>query len=131
MPRAPRSRTALASSELGSRLSDALEGSFDGAVLAGGEQALETVEGVAERAERLAEGLAILLEDFPPDDGSGGRDACGVVEATRRHLKEGVIVRPMSSFGMETTLRVTIGTPEENRRLVKALKKVLGEVKAG
>jgi histidinol-phosphate/aromatic aminotransferase/cobyric acid decarboxylase-like protein len=37
----------------------------------------------------------------------------------------------MSSFGMETTLRVTIGTPEENRRLVKALKKVLGEVKAG
>jgi len=49
----------------------------------------------------------------------------------QRLLKEGVIVRPMSSFGMETTLRVTIGTPEENRRLVKALKKVLGEVKAG
>src|SRR5215468_5972210 len=49
----------------------------------------------------------------------------------QRLLKEGVIVRPMSSFGMETTLRVTIGTPEENRRLVKALKKVLGEVKTG
>jgi len=49
----------------------------------------------------------------------------------QRLLKEGVIVRPMSSFGMETTLRVTIGTPEENRRLVKALKKVLGEVRAG
>src|SRR5215472_14076392 len=87
-PRAPRSRTALASSELGSRLSDALEGSFDGAVLAGDEQALETVEGVAEHAQRLAEGLAILLENFPPDDGIGGRDACGVLEATRRHLEE-------------------------------------------
>jgi histidinol-phosphate/aromatic aminotransferase/cobyric acid decarboxylase-like protein len=37
----------------------------------------------------------------------------------------------MSSFGMETTLRVTIGTPEENRRLIKALKKVLAEGKAG
>ena len=49
----------------------------------------------------------------------------------QRLLKEGVIVRPMSSFGMETALRVTIGTPEENRRLVKALKKVLGEGKAG
>jgi histidinol-phosphate aminotransferase len=40
-------------------------------------------------------------------------------------LKEGVIVRPMTSFGMESCLRVTIGTPEENRRFVKALKKVL------
>src|SRR6266704_2326380 len=43
----------------------------------------------------------------------------------QRLLKEGVIVRPMASFGMETALRVTIGTPEENRRLIKALKKVL------
>ena len=40
-------------------------------------------------------------------------------------LKEGVIVRPMSSFGMETALRVTVGTPEENRRFVRALRKVL------
>jgi histidinol-phosphate aminotransferase len=44
-------------------------------------------------------------------------------------LKEGVIVRPMTSFGMETCLRVTVGTPEENRRLVKALKKVLAGAK--
>jgi len=49
----------------------------------------------------------------------------------QRLLKEGVIVRPMSSFGMETALRVTIGTPEENRRLIKALKKVLAEGKVG
>jgi histidinol-phosphate aminotransferase len=45
-------------------------------------------------------------------------------------LKEGVIVRPMTSFGMENALRVTIGTPEENRRFVKALKKVLAGVKS-
>jgi histidinol-phosphate aminotransferase len=44
-------------------------------------------------------------------------------------LKEGVIVRPMTSFGMESALRVTIGTPEENRRFVKALKKVLAGAK--
>jgi histidinol-phosphate aminotransferase len=43
-------------------------------------------------------------------------------------LKEGVIVRPMASFGMESALRVTIGTPQENRRFVKALKKVLAGV---
>jgi len=57
-----------------------------------------------------------------------GRNASDVYQ---RLLKQGVIVRPMSSFGMETTLRVTVGTPEENRRLVKALRKVLGEGKAG
>src|SRR5713101_3044662 len=45
-------------------------------------------------------------------------------------LKEGVIVRPMTSFGMESALRVTIGTPEENRRFVKALTKVLAGVKS-
>ncbi len=45
-------------------------------------------------------------------------------------LKEGVIVRPMTSFGMESCLRVTVGTPEENRRLVKALKKVLAGTKS-
>jgi histidinol-phosphate aminotransferase len=44
-------------------------------------------------------------------------------------LKEGVIVRPMTSFGMESYLRVTVGTPEENRRLVKALRKVLAGAK--
>jgi histidinol-phosphate aminotransferase len=42
-------------------------------------------------------------------------------------LRQGVIVRPMTSFGMETALRITIGTPEENRRLVKALRAVLGK----
>jgi len=36
-------------------------------------------------------------------------------------LHEGVIVRPMG----ERHLRVTIGLPEENRRLVKALRKIL------
>ncbi|MFQ5896725.1 MAG: histidinol-phosphate transaminase [Candidatus Methylomirabilia bacterium] len=55
-----------------------------------------------------------------------GRDAA---EVYQRLLSEGVIVRPMTSFGMETALRITVGTPEENRRLIKALKKVVGEVR--
>jgi histidinol-phosphate aminotransferase len=50
------------------------------------------------------------------------------VELYQRLLKEGVIVRPMTSFGMETALRITVGTPEENRRMIKALKKCLREV---
>jgi histidinol-phosphate aminotransferase len=56
-----------------------------------------------------------------------GRNAADIYQ---RLLKEGVIVRPMTAFGMETTLRITVGTPEENRRLVKALRAVLGKTGA-
>ena len=53
-----------------------------------------------------------------------GRSASDIYQ---RLLKEGVIVRPMTPFGMETALRITVGTPEENRKLVKAMKTVLGK----
>ncbi len=53
-----------------------------------------------------------------------GRSAADIYQ---KLLREGVIVRPMTSFGMETALRITIGTPEENRRLAKALRAVLGK----
>src|ERR671923_124129 len=52
-----------------------------------------------------------------------GRSAA---EIYQKLLHEGVIVRPMTPFGMETALRITIGTPDENRRLVKGLRAVLG-----
>lgn len=51
-----------------------------------------------------------------------GRSAADVYQ---RLLQQGVIVRPMTPFGMETALRITVGTPEENRRLVKALRVAL------
>ncbi len=51
-----------------------------------------------------------------------GRD-CGAVFS--RLLKEGVIVRDMKAWGLDTFIRVTIGTSEENRRFVKALEKIL------
>ena len=53
-----------------------------------------------------------------------GRNAHDIYQ---RLLKNGVIVRNMMSFGMESALRISIGTPEENRRLIKALRKVLAE----
>jgi histidinol-phosphate aminotransferase len=46
-------------------------------------------------------------------------------EIYQKLLQQGVIVRPMTPFGMESALRITVGTPEENRRLVKALQVVL------
>lgn len=40
-------------------------------------------------------------------------------------LREGVIVRPMAAYGYPTHLRISIGLPEENQRLLDALAKVL------
>jgi len=53
-----------------------------------------------------------------------GRSAADIYQNL---LREGVIVRPLTSFGMETALRITIGTPQENRKLVKGLRAVLGK----
>jgi histidinol-phosphate aminotransferase len=41
-------------------------------------------------------------------------------------IREGVIVRTGDIFGCPNFIRVTIGTPEQNRRFVQALKNVLG-----
>jgi histidinol-phosphate aminotransferase len=53
-----------------------------------------------------------------------GRSAADIYQ---KLLHKGVIVRPMTPFGLETALRITVGTPEENRKLVKALRVVLGK----
>ncbi len=42
----------------------------------------------------------------------------------QRLLPEGVIVRSMAGYGLKEFIRVTIGTPEENRRFIDALAKV-------
>ena len=44
-----------------------------------------------------------------------------------RLLREGIIVRPLGSFGMPAHVRITIGLPEENERLVKALRRMVEE----
>jgi histidinol-phosphate aminotransferase len=56
-----------------------------------------------------------------------GRSAADIYQ---KLLHQGVIVRPLTPFGMETALRITVGTPEENRKLVKALQAVLGKTPA-
>jgi histidinol-phosphate aminotransferase len=40
-------------------------------------------------------------------------------------LRQGVIVRPMNGWGLKSFLRVTIGTPNDNRRFIQAFKKTL------
>lgn len=40
-------------------------------------------------------------------------------------LRNGIAIRPLAAFGLPTCWRVTVGLPEENRMLVKALNKIL------
>jgi len=41
-------------------------------------------------------------------------------------MRKGVIIRPLTSFGLPGAIRVTVGTPDQNKRFIKALSEVLG-----
>ena len=47
-------------------------------------------------------------------------------EVYQAMLKQGVIVRAMDAYGLPDYIRVNMGLPEENRRFLEALTKVLG-----
>lgn len=53
-----------------------------------------------------------------------GRDGIAVYQAL---LEQGVIVRPVSNYGMAQHLRVSIGLQKENERFLGALAEVLGK----
>ncbi len=40
-------------------------------------------------------------------------------------MRKGVIVRPLTSFGMPNSIRVTVGTKKQNRKFIEALKESL------
>lgn len=46
-------------------------------------------------------------------------------EAYRRLLRQGVIVRPMETYGYDRSIRVSVGTRPENQRFLEALDAVL------
>lgn len=50
------------------------------------------------------------------------------VEVYDAMLRRGVLLRPCASFGLPNSLRVTVGTAEENQRFAAALEAVLTEV---
>jgi len=41
-------------------------------------------------------------------------------------LKQGIIVRPLANYGLNTQVRITLGTPEQNDRMLAAMRRVLG-----
>ena len=46
-------------------------------------------------------------------------------ELFQQLLREGVIVRPLDGYGLERHLRISVGLPEQNQRLLDALRSVL------
>ena len=54
---------------------------------------------------------------------STGRSADELFQGLLRH---GVIVRPMTAYGMPGAVRISVGTPTENERLLRALEVVIG-----
>jgi histidinol-phosphate aminotransferase len=85
----------------------------------------------AERSRRInAEGIAYLSRELGalgipvwPTDANFVLAEIGE-GMDERLLHEGVIVRPLSGFGMPKHVRISIGLPEENERLVKALRRL-------
>ncbi len=41
--------------------------------------------------------------------------------------KEGVVIRPLSSFGLKEFIRITVGTLQQNQRVIETLKKALNK----
>lgn len=50
-------------------------------------------------------------------------------EVFNQLLKRGIIIRTGEIFGMPTWARITVGKPEENERLIEALREVLSEMR--
>ena len=48
----------------------------------------------------------------------------GARETYERMLKQGVIIRPMDSYGLEDCIRINVGLPEENSRFINALERI-------
>jgi histidinol-phosphate aminotransferase len=101
--------------------------------LAAAEGALEDQEFVATSRDMNREGVATLTRgferlDLPYIPSAGNFVAVEVGDAAavyRSLLQEGVIVRPIAEYGLPGHLRISVGLPEENERVLESLERVL------
>jgi histidinol-phosphate aminotransferase len=74
---------------------------------------------------QLIDGLKRLQLNYIPSIGNFITvDVNDAMTIYQKLLYEGVIVRPLSAYGMPKHIRVTIGTPEQNSRFLTAMQKV-------
>jgi histidinol-phosphate aminotransferase len=93
------------------------------AALADREHAERTRRNNARGVEYLTEELRALGVEVWPSDANFvlAKPGAGTCEQL---LREGVIVRPLAGFGLPDHVRITVGMPEENERLIKVLRKL-------
>ena len=102
------------------------------AVLRDSEFRRATLECIRSGRCRLTEGLRLLGCDVWPSEANflmiglpEGYDASSCFE----HLLQcGIIIRPLSSYGMPDKLRISIGTKEDNEAFLEALKSFLEKI---
>ncbi len=78
--------------------------------------------------KQLGEGLRALGAVTVPSAANfilAGFDRSGS-ELDQALLQRGVIVRPVANYGLDKHLRITVGTAEQNRRVLAALQEILG-----
>lgn len=80
-------------------------------------------------AERpvLAQGLARILPEVLTGAGNfiTAKTPIPAQDLFQKLLEHGIIVRPLGSMGLPEHVRITIGLPDENRALLKALSDIL------
>ncbi|KAB7704037.1 histidinol-phosphate transaminase [Bacillus aerolatus] len=47
-----------------------------------------------------------------------------VIQLSQALMQEGILIRPCAAWGLKTHARITVGTPQQNERLIEALQKV-------
>ena len=84
-----------------------------------------------EGLRQVAQGLDRLGVPHLPSQGNFVLADCGrpVGALYNAMLRQGVIVRPVGNYGLPNHLRLTIGTVEQNRRMLAALEHALAAVK--
>ena len=84
----------------------------------------QAVESNLRESKRLEEELRSLGARVVPTSGNFIYFDCGEDAAAlaKRIQGEGIILRPLGPWGAPTALRVTVGTPPQNRRFMAALK---------
>jgi histidinol-phosphate aminotransferase len=85
-----------------------------------------TVENNTDQAQRLFQQISEIGYAVTPTWGNFlycgvARDAGKFAEGLRL---EGILVRPLNSWGAPESIRITIGTPQQNEVLLRALKKL-------
>ncbi len=81
---------------------------------------------------QLMEGFTRLGLSFVPSSGNFVLVRIGPADQVNdRLLRAGVIVRPVGNYGLPEWLRVSVGLPQENERLLEALGQALAHVRQG